>query len=65
MTKQKKIGASTADRSAAPEGRKAYHAPKLEDYGEVGELTQTSDTQHIIGLDGGPTWPYNYTSGPV
>ena len=29
---------------SAPEGRKAYHPPALEDYGEVSELTRSGPT---------------------
>ncbi len=43
------------------ENRKAYHTPKLEDYGDVRDLTQTSIN---IGepADGGVIFPNMYTS---
>ncbi|TRZ87061.1 lasso RiPP family leader peptide-containing protein [bacterium] len=56
MIEQKKFAAKT------PEDRKAYHAPKLEDYGEVGELTQ-GFANGTFGADS-TVFPYMYVSNP-
>ena len=49
--------------SSAGSERKAYHAPRVENYGVVGKLTQTT---FLISaqLDGGPTFPFMYSSAP-
>jgi hypothetical protein len=46
----------------AQERRKAYHAPKLEDYGEARELTQASVYQDSLDTDNG-LYPFYYVSG--
>ena len=43
------------------EGRKAYHTPRLEEYGEVRELTQASEYSVSWNADGG-TYPTSYSS---
>jgi len=61
MTHQKQFEANAQDRPATPEDRKAYHAPKLEDYGEVSVLTQASPGPPPFYFDSGG-WPNSYTS---
>ena len=46
----------------APANRKPYHAPCLEDYGEVRELTRTSSFAGTLQPDGGTDFPYVYSS---
>jgi hypothetical protein len=46
----------------APAARKPYHTPRLEDYGEVRELTRA--TASYYGYDSG-TFPYVYASAPI
>jgi hypothetical protein len=57
------IGQSTVElRSSGRAGKKAYHTPRLENYGEVRELTLTTPGVPY-GSDNG-TYPYSYASGP-
>ncbi len=44
------------------EGRRAYHTPVLEDYGEVRELTRASSNVMAIHMDGGQSYPAVYSS---
>jgi hypothetical protein len=46
----------------APAGRKPYHAPRLDDHGEVREMTRASSMSGSTS-DGG-TSPYVYSSAP-
>jgi len=46
-----------------PQVRKAYHAPRLEDYGEVRELTQAGVYSGSYTMDSGGSGFNQYVSG--
>lgn len=51
--------ATTPVPTPAQKARKAYHAPRVEDYGAVNELTRSSPTPPNYDPSDGPTF---YTS---
>ena len=62
MIDRQQFGSNTQDRLFAPQSRKTYHTPALEDHGEVRELTLTSEHTTSWDPDGGPSWPLMYCS---
>ncbi len=58
MNQEKQFETSSKD------SRKAYHTPRLEDYGDVRDLTQTSIIIDFYS-DGGLEFPNMYSSVPL